>query len=284
MNDGLGKRSNSAIITVDCEKCTRCNICVAECPTKVIQVDPDDNYPVSVGNAKESCIKCGHCIAVCPNRALSLKWFGPEDCPLIREEFLLSQEQVEQFLRARRSIRDFEEKPVERNKLKRLIELGNYAPSAKNMQSWHWLIVENKTEVRRLDYLVKDWMVKIIDEDPTIAESVMYRSIIDRWERGLFRFLWNAPHIIVAHADENQPFSSTDCALALCYIDLFANALGLGTCWVGYFFQAANLYPPLRNALAIPKSHRVFGSIIVGYPKARYYRLPLRRRSNITWT
>jgi nitroreductase len=74
------------------------------------------------------------------------------------KELELSREQAEQFLRSRRSIRTFKEKPAERAKLEMLLEMACFAPSAKNSQPWHWTVVERPAEVRHLAGLVIEYM------------------------------------------------------------------------------------------------------------------------------
>jgi len=44
-----------------------------------------------------------------------------------------------------------------------------------------------------------------------------------------------------------------------------------------------NSYPPLFEALGIPADHKAFGAVMVGYPKLRYQRLPVRKKPRITW-
>jgi len=64
---------------------------------------------------------------------------------------------------------------------------------------------------------------------------------------------------------------------------LAAPSLGLGTCWAGYFTAAANFYPPLQEALALPQGHLPYGAAMVGYPKYGYQRMPPRNKPEITW-
>lgn len=65
--------------------------------------------------------------------------------------------------------------------------------------------------------------------------------------------------------------------------NLAAPSMGLGACWAGYFNAAASLWPPMQEALGLPEDHTAFGSMMIGYPKYAYYRLPLRNEPHITW-
>lgn len=273
----------TVMFTVDREKCKRDGICVSECPTQIISMASAEDYPEPVSDAAEYCIACGHCVAVCPQGALSLNWLTPGDCPAVRPEMALTSEQAEQFLRSRRSIRTFKKRPVERDKLEKLLDIACYAPSAKNSQPWHWTVVEDRAEVRRLAGLVVDWMQGIILQSRELGETLGFVRVVEAWDRGQERICRGAPHVILAHGDKNWGFGAEDCTLALDYLELFAPTLGLGTCWGGYFYTAVNQHPPLFEELALPSDHRAYGAIMVGYPKFKYQRLPLRNPPKVTW-
>jgi len=123
----------------------------------------------------------------------------------------------------------------------------------------------------------------MIEKKPQIAESFHFDRTVAAWEKGSDRILRRAPHLIVAHASPAVPLAQSDCIIALSYLELAAFAAGLGTCWAGYLNSAANIYPPLQNALALPEGHQTFGALMVGRPKYRYQRIPLRNAPNIEW-
>jgi nitroreductase/NAD-dependent dihydropyrimidine dehydrogenase PreA subunit len=270
-------------ITVDSEKCNKDGICVTACPTKVIQLNSTEEVPTPIPEFEEFCLACGHCIAVCPAGAFSLNWLRSEACPPISKELVLSRDQAEQFLRSRRSIRNFKDRPVEREKLQNLLKIACFAPSAKNNQPWHWAVVEKIADVRRMAAMVIDWMRMVIRKHPEQAELRGLPRVVAAWDAGEERICRGAPHVIVGHCDRNYGFGAEDTALALSYLELFAPTLGLGSCWGGYFYSAVNVHPPLFEALGLPAGHKAFGAVMVGYPKLRYQRLPLRREPKVKW-
>jgi nitroreductase/NAD-dependent dihydropyrimidine dehydrogenase PreA subunit len=269
--------------TIDLAKCNQDGICAMDCPTGVIQMDSADNVPRPAADFEDYCLTCGHCAAVCPTGAFSLKGFGPEQCPPIRKELALSEQQTEQFLRSRRSIRNFKDKPVERAKLAKLLEIACYAPSAKNNQPWHWTVVEDPRDTRRYAAMVIEWMRSVIEKSPEHAELRGLPRVVAAWDGGQERICRGAPHIIVVHGDKQYGFGAEDGALALSYLELYAPAIGLGSCWGGYFYSAVNAYPTLFDALKLPADHRAFGAVMVGYPKLKYQRLPLRNAPRVSW-
>lgn len=270
-------------ITVDSEKCNKDGICVTACPTKVIQLNSTEEVPTPIPEFEEFCLACGHCVAVCPTGAFSLNWLRSEACPPISKELVLSRDQAEQFLRSRRSIRNFKDLPVEAEKLQNLLQIACFAPSAKNNQSWHWTVVEKIADVRRMAAMVIDWMRMVSRKHPEQAELRGLPRVVAAWDAGEERICRGAPHVIVGHCDRNYGFGAEDTALALSYLELFAPTLGLGSCWGGYFYSAVNAHPPLFEALGLPAGHKAFGAVMVGYPKLRYQRLPLRREPKVRW-
>jgi nitroreductase/NAD-dependent dihydropyrimidine dehydrogenase PreA subunit len=268
---------------VDREKCIRDGLCVAECPSRVIRLEAEDELPAPEPDFHAYCIACGHCVAVCPTGAFKLDGLSPDQCPDVDKALQLTREQAEQFLRSRRSIRSFREKTVERAKLEKLLEMACYAPSAKNSQPWSWTVVENPAEVRRLAAMVVEWMRAVMQSQPEFAAAVSFPRVVAAWDQGLERVCRGAPHVIVAHADKGYRHGAEDTALALSYLELYAPMLGLGACWGGYFYAAVNAHPPLFDALKLPAGHRAFGAVMLGYPKFRYQRLPRRRPPKVTW-
>ena len=271
------------LFTIDLEKCNYCGICVEACGRKIIEMKSQDVVPTPVAGADELCNNCGHCVAVCPPGALSRQTMKPEDCPPIQKDLLISAEQAEQFLRSRRSIRNYQDKPVGRDTLGKLIEIAGYAPSAHNARPVHLLVIEDSTEVRRLAGEVIDWMRLVIKDSPSLAEALHLDRVVGFWESGKDPICRNAPHLIIAHAPEIGGMPHEDCILALAYLELAAPTLGLGATWAGYIMAAIVFHPPFTEALNLPEGHKGFGAIMVGYHKFKYLRLPLRSSPTVTW-
>ncbi len=269
-------------ILVDKEKCARDGICSAECPMALIQIQ-EDKYPAPSPLADQLCIRCGHCVAVCPHGAMSLDTMPADSCPPVREEWDLSADQAEHFLRSRRSIRVYKDKPVEREKLEKMIDAARHAPTGHNFQPVHWLVINNKDEVHKLAEMTIDWMKSVLKVDKEMGKAMHMDMITLAWRFGHDVVLRSAPSLIVVHGHEADLTAEKSCVIAMTYLELMARPVGLGACWAGFFEAAAQFWAPLSEALSLPAGHKCFGAMMAGYPRFRYHRLPLRREARITW-
>jgi nitroreductase/NAD-dependent dihydropyrimidine dehydrogenase PreA subunit len=274
------------LLRVDAAKCNKDGICVRECPSGIIRLEEDNGYPDIVPGGEVSCLVCGHCVAVCPTGALSHESIPIELSPIIKNKLAINEEQAVQFLRSRRSIRFYTDKPVEREKIQRLIEAARYAPTAGNMQLVEWLVLSDKSVINKLAGRTIAWIRQLLKDNPKAAKLYpRYLSIVAAWESGLDSVLRNAPVLVIASAPKKAVNGLVDVTLALCYLDLLAPTVGLGTCWAGLLQGAILSTPSLREVVGIPTDHSHHYPMMLGYPKVkRYTRLPERKQPKITFT
>jgi nitroreductase/NAD-dependent dihydropyrimidine dehydrogenase PreA subunit len=270
------------LFAVNEQTCAQDGICAKVCPVGVIEFQKG-SYPKPVADAEELCVRCGHCVAVCPTGSLSHRVVSLERCTPLKNELRISAEACEQFLRSRRSIRVYKNRPVSQDELQRLIELARYAPSGHNSQGAKWLVLGNREELNSLAGIVVDWMRRVIVNMPELAVFMHLERTVQRWESGEDVILRGAPAVIVTHAAKEDRLAPSTCTIALSYLELAATGLGLGTCWAGYFNMAATTFLPLMAALGLPEGHQAMGSMMVGYPAFTYQRLPSRKKPAITW-
>jgi nitroreductase/NAD-dependent dihydropyrimidine dehydrogenase PreA subunit len=271
------------LFVVDPDKCKRDGICVGECPVQIIELKNRASLPELIPGGAELCINCGHCVSVCPHGAMSLKTMPLEQCPPLNRATLPTQQQIDHFLRSRRSSRVYKNNPLDKKILASLIDIARFAPSGHNLQPVCWVVIQEKKELKRLAGIVIDWMRVMIDDNAPIARAMHFDRAIDVWDKGTDRILRDAPCLIIAHGRSDLSASQPACLIALTYLELAAYSYGLGACWAGYFNAAANFHKPMQDALALPEGHQCFGAMMIGYPKNKYYRLPMRNEANIDW-
>jgi nitroreductase/NAD-dependent dihydropyrimidine dehydrogenase PreA subunit len=271
------------LFTVDPELCKKDGLCVMACGRRLVEMKDADTVPTPVAEADALCINCGHCVAVCPSEAFSHRDIKPDDILPIRKELHINPDQVEQFLHSRRSVRLYRDKPVERDKLNKLIELAGYAPSGHNARCTRFTIAEGPSTVKMLSGIVIDLMRQWIKNSPDMAAQLHLDRIVGFWENGQDPICRSAPHLIIAHASESEMMGKEDCILALAYLELGAHALGLGATWAGYVMAASQLHPPLVEALNLEEGQKCHGIMMVGHPKVKFKRLPPRSAPPVTW-
>lgn len=269
------------LITVDLEKCKKDGICVEVCPAGVLEMK--EAGPALVEGAEEYCIRCGHCVSVCPHGAFSHAAIPLSECISIQDNLIPEDKQIEHFLKSRRSIRAYKNATVDKDKILRLIDIARYAPSGHNHQPVNWTIIYEPGDVRRLAGVVADWMKETIVKQPEFARAMNMDQVVKQWEKGNDKICRGAPHVVIAHAAKDDRTAPTACTIALTYLELAAYGMGLGACWAGYFYASTLMWPPMQKALDLPEGQIVHGAMMLGYPKYKYFRQPLRNPPKINW-
>jgi len=270
-----------SLIKVDVEKCTRDGICIAVCPRRLLSLDPEGT-PVMLPEAASYCIGCGHCVAVCPNGALDNSKNPLSDHDTIPEQYSRDPTRGALFLRSRRSIRCYKNEPVPRKQMLELLEIARFAPSGHNSQGISYVIVEGPDNLMRLREIIVEWMMEKVKSSPQLADYLNLPAMIEAHKKGEDRIFRNAPHLIVAHALPDVIYLVST-VLSLEYIELYAQELGMGTCWVAYAQLCAQEFPAFSQFLKIPEGRNITGILIAGYPKYKYRRLPTRNPLDVAW-
>ena len=160
----------------------------------------------------------------------------------------------------RRSLRNYLDKPVEREKLNYVLEAARQAPSWKNLQCWRFIIVENMAGRKSL------------------AES-MGETNPGR------KALLTAPIVVVLCAIpsesvvwEGKDMMMLDAGLAMEHLVLAATDQGLGTCWLGMFSEEI-----ARKTLNVPDNVRVVAMTPLGYAAEKRNPRPRKALSEIVY-
>jgi nitroreductase/NAD-dependent dihydropyrimidine dehydrogenase PreA subunit len=271
------------LLAINETRCKKDGLCAAECPLAIIQVKDKDSYPELVPDGDKMCLRCGHCVAVCPNSALSHADVPLAECLPISKEASVTREQAVQFLRSRRSVRRFKDKPVEKEKFQQLIEIARYAPTASNAQLVEWIVINDREQIRSISEMVIGWMRLVLEKDPQPVSAPYLPLLVAAWDMGVDAVLHGAPGLIVATAPKEDNNGMVDLTLALSYLELAAPSLGLGTCWGGLLNGALLSHKPLKQEVGIPEDHPHHYPMMIGYPNVKYYRLPERKKPKIMW-
>lgn len=167
-----------------------------------------------------------------------------------------------ELLRIRRSIRDFKDKEVPLDTVKEIIRESCLAPSSGNGQPWQFIVVNNRTLIKRLSDESKRNLLADLERNPA-SPSRNYEGVL-RDES--FNVFYNAPCLVFIGGNKAVLSLQVDCALNAAYFMFSASERGLGTCWIGLGRFIHD--PELRSLIGMPDSYEIVAPLILGYPTA----------------
>ena len=141
-------------------------------------------------------------------------------------------------IRARRSIRKYEPRPLPGDVLADLLDAARLAPSANNLQKWQLIVVT--------DSRLKKKLATVSGGQDFVAGCSAY---------------------LVGVTEPGAPYSTVDMTIALDHLSLRAVELGLGTCWVAGYKKA--YAEPVRKLLGVPDGHNLVSLISLGFPSVK---------------
>lgn len=143
-----------------------------------------------------------------------------------------------ELIYTRRSIRQYVDRPIENESIRKLLEAAISAPSGKNGQPWKFSVVMSTGDIERLAKL----------------------SIYGRWMR-------KAKCFIVVFLDKSCSYHYVkdiqSCGAAIQNILLAAHAMGIGSCWIGEIIEKGE---EIKSLLGIENSNlELMGIVTLGY-------------------
>jgi nitroreductase len=167
----------------------------------------------------------------------------------------------------RRSIRDYESKPIPRDVLDTIIEAGNRAPFMAELgfQPWRFVVVQDaefrKKLVQTTHPIWKGFMENMKEAIPGMYEKVM--ALYEAMDEPKDLVYYSAPAIVFVIGTAKHAIC---CALACENIMIAATSLGLGSCYVGFGAMVTG-NSEVVQALELSDDEQIFGPILLGYPK-----------------
>jgi len=143
-------------------------------------------------------------------------------------------------VRTRRAVRAYLPDEVPANVFRRIFENVRVAPSANNAQPWHFVVIKRpdlKLKIARLAFSHK-----------FIAQAPLIIICCGKSYANPYGWIGNKMFLL-------------DCAAAMDHLTLTARNEGLGTCWVGSFYEEQ-----VKAVLGIPAPVRVVELLTMGYP------------------
>ena len=135
------------------------------------------------------------------------------------------------------SVREYGDKPVEKEKLEKIVDAGRFAATARNEQPWEFVVATGKDKIREL------------------------AAITDHG-----KFMSGAAASIAVFCKDTKYYLE-DGSAATENILLAAAALGLGACWIAG--DKKHYAPAIAKALGVPENYKLISIISLGYPKEK---------------
>lgn len=149
--------------------------------------------------------------------------------------------EVYQAMLKRRSIRKYKDKPVEKEKVMKLLAAAMAAPSGHNLRPWSFVVIDDRDVLDELSEVHK--YAKMLKEAP-LCIAVCGNS----YSEGKYQTLWDQ-----------------DCSAATENILIQATELGLGSVWLG-IYPAESSTTRVKRILKLPDMITPFALIPIGYP------------------
>jgi nitroreductase len=147
----------------------------------------------------------------------------------------------------RRSVRKFAPRTIEREKLIQILDAARIAPSSSNRQAWHFVVVDDRRLIEQIPKQVamgEKMAAAFLKDAPCVIAGCYTKALTH--------------HLARVFKHENY---LVDVSIAMHQICLAAAALGIGSCYVGWFHTRK-----LKKLLGIPPHYSIAVLLGLGYP------------------
>jgi nitroreductase len=158
-------------------------------------------------------------------------------------------QQLDEIITHRRSIRRFEEREVEAEKLTALLEAARWAPSWGNSQCWQFVVIQEREQKEKL----AETLTKKNPASLAVVEAPLVLAICGESKKSGY---YNGQQIT-----RYQDWLLYDLGLATQNICLTAHSLGIGSVIVGSFDHKM-----AEKVLCIPEGFEIVSLLPLGYP------------------
>ena len=251
---------------VDTEKCIHCGLCAKDCIAHIIELDENKVPKVE---KPEKCIGCQHCLAICPVGAISVCDKNPEDSDKI---YAQNPDMILNLIKSRRSDRNYKQENVSQEKMDKLKDMLTWVPTGCNFHGLNFHFIDDIEVMNEFREHVNNKVISALTKKPikpVVEKFSHYGKLLINGEDVIFR---GAPHMIVVSNSVKAPCAAEDAIIALSYFELYAQSMGLGTCWCGLAQSCMAVFPELSEYLGIPEGYQSSYVMLFGEKEVNYAR------------
>jgi nitroreductase len=184
--------------------------------------------------------------------------------------------QIIENIKARRAVRSYSDKAIDRETLEAIIEAGAWAPSGVNSQPWRFVIIESDAFRKKMATMALPYYKQWLQGLPAPARE----RIGERGSRLADPVYYGATAVVFVIGSGMT--SDFDCAMACQNIMLAARSFGIGSCWV-YTGSLVAVEKEMKDALELKEGESIYGPIVLGYPKDVFPNAPERKPLVAKW-
>ena len=193
-------------------------------------------------------------------------------------------------IRTRRSIRNFQDRPLDKAVIETLLEAGRLAPTAMGRQACHYIVVTDREMIARLSKICVDLVTFVMKNHwwtrlfLPIARDKEFRQAVLSRRGGLDDpVYYGAPCLIMTAAPRSSHENGRpDCLLACQNMMIAACSFGVESIFVGYGASFARRLEG-RRLVDFPKDYDLHGVVCFGYPQSQPDSFPERKDNILNW-
>jgi nitroreductase/NAD-dependent dihydropyrimidine dehydrogenase PreA subunit len=292
-------------LSINRDLCKTCGICGEICPRHIPETIQNEDRKVTTISPQriDLCMSCGHCVAICPNGAIQLEGVNADYYPPVKD-LEITNNQLLTLMRQRRSIRRYQDKPVPRETISKVIEAVYTAPTGTGSTSTGVIVIDNPQTLEKISELIFDLYAKTeAGLNNPIGRRVIkrragaknFQTLQDFVMPGMHWYLrWyregrsnevlrGCPTLMLFHSPMREPVAPENCLIAAFHAVLMAQILGVGTGFNDIIPPACNRDPEIRKILDLPDDREIYSSLTMGYPKYKFKRVPTRKLAEVRY-
>jgi len=197
-----------------------------------------------------------------------------------REDFVIEN------IKSRRSIRNFQDRPIPDDVVDKIVEAGRFAPSALNRQPWKFIVIRDRKVIDELSGTAYSRIKRLYPLLGLLGifkrsfreerfKSAMKKTVESTSEAIFYR----APLVIIIANDTSFDNTQIDCSLAAQNMMLAANSLGIGSCFVGRGRAIPKRF--LQKKFDLPPRYDFNVWVVFGYTQDTERSAPPRREDAV---
>lgn len=264
------------MIKVNIDKCIGCGKCIKVCFPK--------NIVLENGKAKikRECMMCGHCLAICPVFAIIMPDYPSDGIKKYDEKtFKITSENLLNFIKFRRSIRDYQSKEVEIEKLENIVEAIRFTETGENKQGTRCIIIKNKfREFKDITWEgFKNYLENMPPDDPSLRWKEKWFEKYQEYKEKrpkIDMFFFNAPMVMLIVAEDEL-----EGGLAASNGEKMAVTQGLGVLFSSFIKISLKYSNQINKFLELKDGEKIIACMLLGYPNNKYLRTVPRKEKKL---